>query len=155
MRRLATLATLLAAASIGAGPAAAAGNVEFRNSYVVPYSEITTSCSGEQVELAGLMYHRVIIVVDERGALHASVLTRGHLTGTSSSGTHYVATFSATGAEYFAPGDVPANGTFQFPFRLVSNDGSPNLLVRDRFHITINANGEVTSFSNDTEIVCR
>jgi hypothetical protein len=129
--------------------------VEFRNSYTIPFSETDVACNGETVDVSGLLRHRVVIVDHANGGLHGSTLTRGTATGISSSGTRYVANFTDAGSEYFAPGDVPANGTFPFSFRLISNDGSPNLTVRAFFHITVNANGEITTFSNEFEIVCR
>lgn len=154
-RHFLLLAASLAATSLfSVSTATAAGRVEFRNLYTVPISETVQTCSGETVELTGVLEHRVVIVVDPNGGLHLSVTNRGIEEGTSESGTRYVGTFTDVGAEYIPLDEAPGTGTFPFSFRLVSNDGSPNLLVRGFFHITVNANGEVTNFSQDFEVVC-
>ena len=148
------VALALVAAALTAAPAAAASNVEFRNSDVGPFSETDVACSGELVDISGTLHHRVVIVVDERGGVHTTAITRGIGTGVADSGTRYVGVFVDTSAQYFGPGDVPATGTFPFFFRLISNDGSPDLMVRQQFHITVNANGEITSFTSDTTVSC-
>lgn len=153
--RVVVASTLLAlVAWLAAAPVSALTNVEFRNSYVVPFSETDVTCTGESVDISGTLHHRVVIVVDDRGGLHITGITRGVATGVSGSGTSYLGIFVDKNAQYFAPGEVPANGTAPFFFRLISNDGSPDLAVRGGFHITINASGQLTVFINDMAVEC-
>jgi hypothetical protein len=157
MRRLASAVAvgLFVVAAMGPGIAHGQGRVEYRNHFVTTISETERSCSGDAVELTGTLRHDVIIVVDTAGGLHSSYNIRAVIRGTSEDGTPYVGIIVNNGAEYFSADEAPANGTFGDRFRLISQDDSANLLAHAMFHITIDAQGRVTRFRSELDIVCR
>jgi hypothetical protein len=150
---LGSLAVASVVALLAIDTAVAAGPI-YKNFTTLPFSEEDVSCSGEPVVVSGIVRHHAIFVMDAHGGFHGTSHFNGYATGVSSSGTRYVVNFTDGLRQYFAPGDVPSVGTGPFSFRLISNDGSPNLLVRGAFHITVNANGEVTVFVEDVRIEC-
>lgn len=157
MRRYvaAAAASLVLISLIHATGAAAAGRLVYRNPFTIAISETEPSCSGEPIHLSGILRHEVVIVEDAAGGLHSSYAIRIHLEGTSVNGTRYIATGVNNGSEYFSIDEAPANGTFHSLFHLISADRSENLLVHATFHITVNARGAVTTFTQDVDIVCR
>ena len=44
--------------------------------------------------------------------------------------------------------------TINNTLNLVSEGSAPNLRVRQRFHVTVNANGDAPSFTDEAVIVC-
>jgi len=147
--------TVVASTTLALMTVPAQGRLVYRNPYTQPVSETEETCSGDVVELSGLLRHSVVIVEDATGGIHSSYTIRWHLTGVTEGGTRYVGAVVNNGAEYFSADEMPANGTFGDRFRLISQDGSPNLLVHAQFHITVNAAGEVTTFWNELDVVCR
>jgi hypothetical protein len=85
------------------------------------------------------MSHMVTIVTDARDELHTNVVNRVRVTAISSGGTRYMGSLTAVETQYFGPGNVPAKVALPFSLRLISFDGSPNLIVIGLFHITVNA----------------
>jgi len=154
-RRLLALAIAGLAVCASAGAATAESRLVFRNPFVQHINDTEATCTGESVDITGLLRHNVVIVEDANGGLHSTYAIRYTLEGTTTSGTRYLGRGVNNGTEYFAPGDAPANGTFQSIFRLISTDGSPNLIVNDFFHITVNASGDVTTFTQELDVVCR
>ncbi len=144
---LVTMLTVTATA-VAAGP-------EYKNFTTLPFSETNVSCTGETVEVSGVIRHHVVFVNDASGGFHGNGLFTAIAKGTSSSGTRYVANFTALLIQYIAAGEAPAAATAPFSFRLISNDGTPNLHLRASFHITVNAQGEVIVFVSDFEVECR
>lgn len=152
-RRTAVHTALVAAAmALAASPVAAAP--PDTNFTVEPFSETITSCSGESVDTVGTIRHHVVFVADATGGFHGNGIFQIIAKGTSASGTRYVANSTATLSQYFAADEIPSEGTAPFAYHLISNDGSPNLQVRDWFHITVNATGEVSVFRSGLEVVC-
>lgn len=147
-------ATVAIAATVGSATAAAAGP-EYKNFTTLPFSEANISCSGETVEVFGVIRHHVVFVNDGAGGFHGNGLFNAIAKGTSSSGTRYVASFTDHLIQYIGAGELPVAVTSPFSFRLISNDGTPNLYVRGNFHITIAATGSVTSVLDEFEIECR
>jgi hypothetical protein len=99
--------------------------------------------------------HHVVFVNDGAGGFHGNGLFTAIATGTSSSGTRYVANFTDQLVQYIAPGEAPVAVTSPFSFRLISNDGTPNLHVSAAFHITITATGRVSVFVDGFDVDCR
>ena len=153
-RHIISLVAVLAVGWLLAGPANAGGRVIYRNPFTIAVSEVDETCNGDVVEISGLLRHDVLIVIDAAGGLHSTYTIRATLKGVSESGTTYLGSGVNTGSEYFAPDETPANGTFVDGFRLISNDGTPNLRVRALFHITVSPTGEITTFTQDLDVVC-
>lgn len=145
-------ALLLTAMSVTAS--AGAAGPDYKNFTTLPFSETDVSCTGETVDVSGVIRHHVVFVVDATGGFHGNGIFNGVATGTSSSGTRYVANFTDLLIQHFDPEDTPVAVTSPFSFRLISNDGTPNLHARASFHITVNAQGEVTVLMADFDIYC-
>ncbi len=154
-RSMRAAAVALVFLTVSPGIVHAQGRVVYRNPFVITVSETDETCVGDTVELTGTLRHDVIIVVDAAGGLHSSYTIRAVLRGTSENGTTYIGIGVNNGAEYFSADETPANGTFGDRFRLISQDGSPNLLVHAVFHITVDPSGRITRFWNELDIVCR
>lgn len=140
--------------SSAVAPVLAAGP-EYMNFWTEPFSEEVESCSGEPVEISGTLRHHVVFVADGRGGFHGNGIFVGTASGVSESGTRYVSSFTDQLSQYFAPGDGASVGSGPLSFRLISTDGSDNLYVRGRFHVTVNAIGDVVASWADLVVVCR
>jgi hypothetical protein len=140
-------ALTLTATAVAAGP-------EYRNFTTLPFSETNVSCTGEEVEVSGVIRHHVVFVIDGTGGFHGNGIFTAIATGTSASGTRYVANFTSLLSQYIGPVEAPAAATSPFSFRLISNDGTPNLQVRGFFHITVDANGTVRVFTSELTVEC-
>lgn len=151
---LAFVIWMIALVSVGTISVHAAGP-EYMNFWTEPFAEVDETCTGELVEITGTIRHHVVFVNDGAGGFHGNGIFVMSASGVSEGGTSYVASFTDQLSQYFAPGDAGSVGTAPFSFRLISNDGSPNLYVTGTFHITVNANGEVVTSWSDLTIVCR
>lgn len=123
---------------------------------IEPFETVITACNGEDVYLSGellLIFHTTI---DDRGGLHSKfTLVPRNVRGVG----------SQTGIQYKAVGGqrdhfnadadfAPLNETFTSMFNLISQGGSGNLKIKAAFHITVNANGEVTVFFDRFSATC-
>ncbi len=158
------LAIAIAAIGLGLSSTATAAGPTYTNFTTQPFAETNESCTGETVDVSGVIRHHVVFVEDATGGFHSNGIFTTIAKGISSSGTRYVLNFTDRLSQYFGPGELDEEGvplgppviaTATFSFRLISNDGSPNLIMRAKFHITINANGEVAAFADDFQIDCR
>ena len=114
---------------------------------IEPYETAMTACNGEEVNLTGellLIFHSTY---DTSGQLHSDfTLVPRQVTGVGSeSGTQYRAVGGAREQFNITTAEVAQHYTFTNMFNLVSQDGSENLLATLTFHVTYNANGEVTA----------
>jgi hypothetical protein len=136
------LVTVIAAGAL-AGASAAPAVDRFTETETIPYSDTLVSCTGEIVQVTGSIETRRTLLYDPNGGYHFKLLMRGTFTGVSDSGTRYVGSFVNEGTAYInlLNDEEPTALTFPYSFRLISNDGSPDLLVRELLHLTYNANG--------------
>jgi hypothetical protein len=152
---VAVMSAVLCLGLASLAPVAAGAGPEYKNFTTLPFAETGVSCSGETVEVSGVIRHHVVFVIDGAGGFHGNGLFTAIAKGTSSGGTRYVANFTDHLVQYIAAGEAPVAVTAPFSFRLISNDGTPNLHVRAAFHITIAATGDVTVFVSEFEVECR
>jgi hypothetical protein len=152
---LAAISAVLCLGLAALAPVAAGAGPEYKNFTTLPFAETDVSCTGETVEVSGVIRHHVVFVNDGAGGFHGNGLFTAMAKGTSSSGTRYVANFTDHLVQYIAAGEAPVAVTALFSFRLISNDGTPNLHVRGAFHITITATGDITVFVSEFEVECR
>ena len=146
---------LVALLLTGATTQVLAAGPEYMNRWIQPFAEVDETCTGELVEITGTIRHHVVFVNDGADGFHGNAIIVGNASGVSEGGTRYVASFVDQLSEYFASDEAAAVGTAPFFFHLISNDGSPNLYVTGRFHVTINANGEVVTSWSELAIDCR
>jgi hypothetical protein len=145
MKRCVVVVLPVISSLFAAGSATADVTVVAKESNTVPYSETVVSCTGETVELSGLVQERLMIFYDPLLGYHFNRITRGTFTGTSESGTRYVGNFVDKGTAYiYLPADgSPWAETFPFSFHLISTDGTQDLVVRVLEHITVDANNRI------------
>ena len=106
-------------------------------------------CTSEQVELSGRIH--LVSQVQSDG----TVVGHFNYQGVSGVGLTSGTTYRSSSVDNFrlaAP--LPSDITSVSSFRLISSGTEDNLLVRVLFHITVNANGEVTAEVEDVNIEC-
>lgn len=148
---LLTLVAALACATLA--PAANAdAAITTTSNETVPIDFIATSCSGETVIISGESH---VLVHTTSNDNHTTFEThiQFNLSGEGASGTRYVAdetvdsiTNGGVGAQTF---------TSVGQLNLVSQGSADNLVVRTTIHVTVNANGEITSTSFEFTTECR
>jgi hypothetical protein len=123
---------------------------------IEPYNTSITSCNGEEVDLTGellLIFHSTY---DASGQSHSDfTIVPRQVTGVGSeTGTQYRAVGGAREQFNVTTTEVAQHYTFTNIFNLVSQDGSENLLAAITFHLTYNANGEVTATADHGFVSC-
>jgi len=112
-------------------------------------------CTGEDVELSGTVHMNGRFVTDSVGGFHFKWLWNEHLVGVGlESGTEYIANVTEDG-QFNEKGDFPFEETGIVTVTLVSKGEEPNLILKGRFHITVNANGDLTAYFDEWEPVCK
>jgi hypothetical protein len=114
------------------------------------------TCAGELLELHIRQQVVAHVTEDAAGGLHVhSVINDKGTTAVGlTSGTTYHQ-LGATTETQNSRGFTPLTITRTNALKLVSEGSAPNLLVQQLFHITFNANGEVTVFNDVSAIVCQ
>jgi hypothetical protein len=109
----------------------------------------SADCTGEVVELTGTIH-----LVNQTQA-DGSVIGHFNYQNVSGVGQTSGRTYQVSAVDHFrlnAP--VPTNVTSVQSFRLISRGAESNLLVTVLYHITINANGELTASIDDLNMQC-
>lgn len=149
---LAVLALMLSAAT----PSQAAATT-FRDSITVPYDVVLyNACTGEDVALTGELSITAHTTIDGQGGIHSKfTLVPHNVRGTGlSSGITYKAVGGAR-STFNADADfAPLAITSTSMFNLVSQGSSDNFQVRYTFHLTVNANGELTAVVDNFTLKC-
>jgi hypothetical protein len=112
-------------------------------------------CNGEAIDGSGIFHLKVSSTVTPSGRVNGTFHINAKGTGVG----------QTTGAKYewndviqesfgFDVDVAPAHDTFTRRFRLIGQGGVPDRRFDLIFHITINANGEVTSFKFDVSDTC-
>lgn len=125
----------------------------------VPIEETITvsepNCAGEMLEL----HIRQQVVTqggfDSNGGshFHSVINDKGTTAVGLSSGTQYHQTGATTETDV-AIGVPPLIVTVHNSLNLISEGSAPNLQVNQLFHVTINPDGDATTFTDVTSIVC-
>jgi hypothetical protein len=110
--------------------------------------------AGEEVALSGSLHDLFHVTLDGSGGLH--VKTHSNPQGISGIGLTTGAKYQATGVtqEQFNA-KIGEQDTFINNFRLIGQGPGNNFLVHENFHVTVNANGVVTSFHDHFSVVCK
>jgi hypothetical protein len=114
---------------------------------------IVNPCNGETVDISGAAHEVVDETLTPSGNVHLSM----HINAQGVSGIGEI-----TGAKYsisnsineelnFAVGQTQ---TFNNTFRIIGQGGAPNFNLHFQQHITVNANGTVTSFIDNFSATC-
>lgn len=149
MRRFALGIALIVASLAFASSAAATTTVEKD----IPFAATISGC-GDTISLSGTL----VGIFTEQPLAGGGFLVTFHfqpqgVSGTSSSGVPY----HATGLTRETTVYVPSGGitdTFVNRFHIVGTMGAPTYYVKDTFHITITAAGEITALVENSSLEC-
>ncbi len=110
--------------------------------------------AGEVVELGGNLHVLFSTTVDDQGGFHAvSHFQPQGVTGTGlTTGDKYQGT-GVTRDQF--NGMVGFEFTFVNNFRIIGQGTGNNFLVHNTFHITVNANGDLTAFVDNFSVECK
>jgi hypothetical protein len=150
---LTLIALLIAVACVAAlAPKANAEASSTTENVTVPIDFIATSCSGETVTISGESH---VLVHTTTSDNHTTFEThiQFHLDGTSASGTRYIANETVDSITNTSTGGAQVlNSTGQL--HLIAQGSADNLVVSTTIHVTVNANGEITSTSFEFTTNC-
>jgi hypothetical protein len=158
IRTFATLLAITAIALAGAAGARAQATTVTTNEQVpitlFAFVPCANDGAGELVELTGTLHLLSHVTIDAQGGLHVKqhaqpqgVSGIGLTTGDRYQGTGVTQSqFNATAA---------VEETFINNFRIIGQGPDNNFLVHSTFHVTVNANGEVTTVVDNFSIECR
>ena len=145
---------VLAVAGSMRPPAAHAEATAFTvvETFPIPF-DVTQGCA-EPIQISGELHSVFHITVDGNGSFHLvaegnwqGVTGIGLLTGTQYQGTD-VSRFNVNGTLGFETTSVVSS-------RMIGRGSTDNLLLQGTFHITVNANGEVTAFVDNFFARCQ
>ena len=157
--RLIALAVVLGLIGVpGAAPALAKATT-FTDNVQVPINiSVFVPCAaggaGEVVDLSGTLHVLFHTTIDDSGGFHSKF----HFQPQGVSGTGLT-----TGDKYQGTGvtqgtfncKVGFESTFVNNFKIIGQGPGNNFLVHENFHVTVNANGEVTAFVDNFSIECK
>ena len=110
--------------------------------------------AGEYVQLSGTLHNQFVTTLNGSGGFHSKFHSQpqgitgyGETTGDKYQGTGVTqGTFN---------GRVGVQDTFVNNFRIIGQGPGNNFMVHENFHVTINANGEVTALVDNFSVQCR
>ena len=148
--RLGALIGLLASTNAGAA-------VVFNTRFPINLS-VSVPCAnggaGEVVELTGDLHDLFTVTVDSNGGTHVDV--HDNPQGVSGTGLTTGDRYQATGVTRFGLNSTgPMEVTLINNFRVLGQGPRNNLLVHDNFHITVDANGDVTASHDNFRVECK
>ena len=137
-------------------PALASATV-FHDDFDVPedYTEFSP-CAGEDIHFSGAYHVEIQTTIDAGGGFHTQFTANdNNFSGVGvSSGTQY-RRVGATNQTINFSGQAPYETTFTNSFNFIGQGASNNTLLIATFHVTINANGEVTASVDNSKLVCK
>jgi hypothetical protein len=121
------------------------------------FVECANGGAGELVELTGTLHVLFHVTVDAQGGVHVKshFQPQGIRGVGSTTGDKYQAT-GVTQDHFNAGSDgLPVTFTFINNFRIIGKGPGNNFLVHETFHVTINANGQVTAEVDNFRAECK
>jgi hypothetical protein len=160
--RLGVLASLAAASMAGAACETAVAPVEIppislavvensRNEFVF----FIPPCNGEPIDGSGIFHLKVSSTVTPSGRVNGTFHINAKGKGVGQiTGANYEWNDAINESFGFDADFAPFHDTFIRRFRLIGQGGVPDRRFNVTFHITVNANGEVTSFKFEISDTC-
>lgn len=156
---LLALAAALLASVAGAAPTRAAANTAtYQQTF--PFATVypaQATCTGEPIRVGGEVHLVAHVTVDEHGG--GVVVLHSNLQGASGtgllSGTAYEVVTVGNRHGEAVYGSLPQTFTTQVRSLVVAPGGQNNFAMTNAFHVTINANGELTALVSDFSSECR
>jgi hypothetical protein len=156
MSALALAAGLLALA-LGAKPTQAqAENSKVNDRFTFEGRELLNPCTGEVVSYEGTEHFVFHTTEDASGGFHIRSHTNVQAQGVSTSGAKYVAHSIDNSHDFFSESaeNFQFTSTVQF-IRQGSETSEEDFVLKQVSHVTVNANGEITSLvEKSNEVVC-
>jgi hypothetical protein len=114
--------------------------------FTIPFSiDDVNPCTGEPITLSGELNITNVVTADANGGFHFNyTLVPSQVRGVGASG----ATYKAVGGErehFNVTAGETLNDTYTNTFNLISQGGGDNFIVHVTFHVTVDANGDVTA----------
>ena len=113
--------------------------------------------AGEIVDLSGPLHVLFHITVDNNGGVH--IKTHAQPQGVRGVGQTTGDQYQGTGVtqDHFNVGSdgLPVTFTFVNNFRIIGQGPGNNSLVHETFHVTVNANGELTADVDNFRVECK
>jgi hypothetical protein len=112
--------------------------------------------AGELIHISGTLHVLTHTTVSNSGNIHVKLHFQPQ--GVSGEGLTTGASYRATGVtqeEFNMNGPLPITDTFVNNFRMIGQGPNNNFMVHQNFHVTINANGELTSFVDNVRVTCQ
>jgi hypothetical protein len=157
MRRssLGSFALLLAVALAPATAVFATATTDVVRETVPFVFDDVNPCNGEVVTLTGELRLTTRTTVDSKGGFHLAFnLVPSEVRGEGASGVAYKATGGQREHFNVALDDAPTTDTFTSIFNLVGQGGTDNFVLRETFHVTVNATGGVTVLFDKVSTAC-
>ena len=151
----------LAAALVGALSAISAGTssaqaLEFTDNEFIPFTLTAEGC-GDVIEVSGTLHVLIHVTLNDAGG----ITVKQHFQPQGATGVGLVsgATYQATGVTQETDTDNGPGPQFEFTFvnnfKIISRGTTPNYLVHDTVHVTVNNNGEITAEVINSTVECR
>jgi hypothetical protein len=111
--------------------------------------------AGEIVAMSGNLHILTHFTVSNSGNVHVTQLFQPQ--GISGYGTVTGDKYQATGGthEEYNENGLPFTETYINNFRIIGQGTDNNFLVHETYHVTVNANGVVTSFVDNFSVECK
>ena len=145
--------TASAVVRLGATTVTTNDQVPFNSSVFVPCAN---GGAGEVVVLSGTLHLLSHQTVSNSGNFHVKFHAQPQ--GVSGVGLTTGDQYRATGVtqeEFHSNGPLPITDTFINNFRIIGQGPGNNFSVHQTIHITINANGVLTAFVDNTNVDCK
>jgi hypothetical protein len=112
--------------------------------------------AGEVIEVSGPLHILSHVTISNSGNFHFKIHFQPQgISGVGlTTGDKYQAT-GVTQEEFNSNAPLPITDTYVNNFRMIGQGPGNNFLVHQNFHITINANGDVTSLHNNSSVECK
>ena len=119
----------------------------------IPVSRtVFNPCNGEAVTISGTEHLVIHETVDNNGGFHLDTHANIHLTGSGNLGNNYV----GNQEDHFELNvTIGLEAPFTQSIGEVSTGSAPNFLMHFTAHITVNANGDETTFVDHFTSECR
>jgi hypothetical protein len=110
-------------------------------------------CTGESILLEGQIRWVFHVTTDAAGGLHLATHSNAHAAGTGADGTRYRFKDMAKSVMKLSGSAQLVEG-FVLNHHVIGQGGAADFRLRERFHLTVNANGEVTATFDESESSC-
>jgi hypothetical protein len=110
--------------------------------------------AGETVSLSGDLHVLLRLTIGNSGGIHLG--SHFQPEGVSGLGQTTGDKYQATGvAQEEFNATIGAEETFMHNLRVIGQGNGNNFLIHEFFHVTVNANGDVTAFVDNQSVDCR